>query len=323
MVSSKVFYEYYEQNYEILNRIEISPGERKYIGNYQNCVCRYCRKSSPSTMFKTIAHTFPQFIGNKTLISYDECDSCNDIFGKNIDVDFARYLGIENTIAQIPGKRGIPIYRVPGKTPRLEFSTKENTLHAQANIADSFIDIDEDTKQVFIHADRQPYRKRSAYKCLVKMAIAIMPDCELINFEPTLNWLCKNPEDDTLKTNILLCLRSRSATSLPAIDACLLRRIDSNALVPYMTFFIAFYNFSFQIFLPLSHKDQHLMGQDIQLCHFPTTMEKFSEVTYFCENLSSNDRVKWEKHSIVLGYGGEIIKQRENFSPTNKQIIPV
>jgi hypothetical protein len=273
---------FYEQYYEILTHIELPPGKRKYIGNRANRTCRYCAQSSPATMFRTVAHTFPEFIGNKTLISYDECDPCNDKFSNTIDVHLARYLGIESTIAQIPGKRGIPTYKVPGKAPRLEYSTKENMLQAQAGSVDDFIEISENEKRVLIHAYRQPYRKRSAYKCLVKMALAIIPEQELCNFRHTLDWLnIRNPEDDTLKTSMLLCLRSRSPASLRAIDALLLRRRDPNAPVPYVTFFIAFYNFSFQIFLPLSHKDQHLMGQDLQICHFPTKMENFSEVTYF------------------------------------------
>lgn len=295
---------FYEQNYDVLAHIELPPGERKYIGNRQNRICRYCGKTSSSTTFKNIAHTFPQFIGNKTLVSHDECDHCNAKFSNSIDVHLARYLGIETTIAKVPGKKGVPTYRVQGKTPRIEYSIEENMLKANAHIDDGFLEIDENRKEVKFTAFRQPYQKRSAFKCLTKMALAIMPEDELINFKQTLDWV--NSDDDKLTTDALYCLRSRSIKSLHAIDAVLLKRISNAGCIPYATFFIAFYNFTFQIFLPLCSQDVGL--NKIQVCHFPNKMEYFSEVTYYHENLSPNETVRNEKDVQFFSYNGDIIK---------------
>ena len=295
---------FYEQNYHVLTHIELLSGERKHIGSRHNRICRYCGGTPPLAKFRNVAHAFPQFIGNKSLISYDECDACNDKFSSSIDVHLARYLGIETTIAKIPGKRGVPKYKVPGKAPRLEYSAKENMLHATAHVDDGFFEIDENRKEVKINSIRQPYQKRSAFKCLTKMALAIMPAAELIHFRHTLDWI--NSEDDRLITKGLYCFRSRSVHSLQAIDAVLLKRQETSSSIPYVTFFIAFYNFTLQIFLPLCAQDADL--NKIQVCHLPSKMEKFCDVHYYIEDLSSNDTVREEKNVQSFSYNGEIIK---------------
>jgi len=298
---------YYEENYEIMQHLELEPGQKKYIGSRKNRICRYCSKGIPETSFRNVAHAFPEFISNRVLISNDECDNCNDKFSNSIEVHLARYLGIESTIAQIPGKRGVPKYSVPGKGPRVEYSTEENLLKAEANMADAFLDIHGSEKRFVIHSYRQPYIKRSVYKCIVKMAIAIMPRDELPNFRRTIDWInISNPKDDLFKTDSLICIRTRSVKSLHAIDALLLRRKDPSSLIPYSIFFIAFYNFSFQIFLPFSEKDKHLKDQTVNLCPFPTKMERFTDVTYLIENMSSNETVQGEKNDILLSYSGEV-----------------
>lgn len=295
---------FYEQHYEVLAHLELLPGERRYIGSRKNRICRYCGKTPPMATFRNVAHTFPQFISNKSLISNDECDDCNAKFSNSIDVHLARYLGIESTIAKIPGRKGVPTYKVLGRSPRLEYAAEENMLKATAGINDGFLEIDENQKEIKINAFRQPYQKRSAFKCLTKMALAIVPDDELVYFRQTIDWVTS--EHDELITNSLHCFRSRSTQSLHAIDAVLLKRLDNIATVPYVTFFIAFYHYTFQIFLPLCTQDTGL--KKIQVCHLPSKMEKFCDVSYYREDLSSNETVRGEKDVQFFSYNGKVIK---------------
>ena len=150
----------------------------------------------------------------------------------------------------------------------MEYSVEKNMLKANAHIDEGFLELDENRKEVKITAFRQPYQKRAAFKCLTKMALAIMPEDELVNFKQTLDWV--NSEDDKLITDALYCFRSRSIKSLHAIDAVLLKRVNNTNSIPYATFYIAFYNFTFQIFLPLCSQDIGL--NKIQVCHFPNKM---------------------------------------------------
>ncbi len=66
--------------YEILTKVYALPeGDKSHIGT--KGVCRYCGEARPE-LFRKEAHTFSDFLGNKKVISLDECDRCNAIFSR-------------------------------------------------------------------------------------------------------------------------------------------------------------------------------------------------------------------------------------------------
>jgi len=67
-----------DQQYEILQQVKSSVGTGKTkLGTKGQC--RYCR-TTDSSQFRKLAHTFPESLGNKWIISLDECDDCNEKF---------------------------------------------------------------------------------------------------------------------------------------------------------------------------------------------------------------------------------------------------
>lgn len=62
-----VFHEKYEM---ILNTNTYSPSQSEYK------ICRFCDETDPEK-FKSKSHVIPEFTGNKNLIYFSECDSCN------------------------------------------------------------------------------------------------------------------------------------------------------------------------------------------------------------------------------------------------------
>ena len=61
------------------------PGEKRYIGEKSNQICRFCKKDKSMTRFKSIAHAIPELLGNKSIISHEECDACNKFFATSED----------------------------------------------------------------------------------------------------------------------------------------------------------------------------------------------------------------------------------------------
>lgn len=53
--------------------------------------CRFCGRKQPDVSFNNIAHTISEGLGNKNIITNDECDECNKWFGKEIEQDLIIY----------------------------------------------------------------------------------------------------------------------------------------------------------------------------------------------------------------------------------------
>jgi hypothetical protein len=64
--------------YVLLRQVKGCIGGRRTVLG-QRGVCRYCSGRDPKT-FRKIAHTIPEALGNKWIISADECDACNAAF---------------------------------------------------------------------------------------------------------------------------------------------------------------------------------------------------------------------------------------------------
>src|ERR1700738_3950089 len=64
--------------------------------------CRYC-SATGTGRFRTKAHAFPEALGNKWVISRDECDTCNQLFSKYDDA-IAKAVGPFLTLGGVKGK---------------------------------------------------------------------------------------------------------------------------------------------------------------------------------------------------------------------------
>jgi HNH endonuclease len=310
----------YEKNYEMLLHVELplDTDEKFFIGDRGIRRCRYCGTTDKHS-FRKRAHTLPEAVGNKSLISLDECDECNAFFGNTVEDHFSKYLGIHRTLHQIKGKKGVPAYGVPGQAPRL-WRSGENQFAATAGLGDNFLEIDISSRKGTIRALKQPYSPRGVFKCLVKIAIAVMPSTELGNFARTIAWLRAHASVEEGKASSYFCFTSKSDMVRAGIDIILLRRKDPAAKLPHMSLFLAFSKFTFQIFIPYSSGDQHFVGEKIQVSPFPNRAEAICAVRYGEMDLSSSELVRDEPDDIdfEIGKPGVIIQ-----SFVDGSIVPI
>lgn len=95
---------YFDENYSIVScYLNLTKGNKEYIGEKQNRKCRFCGKLSPEVKFKLEAHAIPELTGNKSLIAYNECDTCNEKFSRTVEDHLGKYLGAQRTLVQIHG----------------------------------------------------------------------------------------------------------------------------------------------------------------------------------------------------------------------------
>lgn len=299
MEPSMFFYKYYDTFCW-----ELSQPKKIFLGDRQHRKCRFCGADAPTATFRKTAHAFPQLIGNSKLISLYECDSCNEKFDKILENNLGNYLGLERTLSGIKGKKGVPKFKSP--TGKIKIETTKSVSTETPSDKNENVD-----KRAFqfheINDFRASYIPRLVYKSFVKMALSIMPEKNMCHFKESVEWIMKNPEDDFLETNSLICFLSFVPGPLPFrhISARLWIRKNQSENVPYSIFAIAFANYVCQIFIPFCDLDKHLEGQKTKIAWFTPSMNQTindAPVKRFKINLSSNERETMEQISMVMAY---------------------
>ena len=102
----------------------------------------------------------------------------------------------------------------------------------------------------------------AALKGLAKMALSIMPAAELHSFEDTREWVVNPDHDFDLRLFGELGCGLHALRSIQANPwTALVRRVDDEAPMPYMLFFVGTANVVIQAPVPLSARDEDLDGE--------------------------------------------------------------
>lgn len=293
------------EKYEVLRQVAAATSNRRVnIGSKGKC--RFCGKSNPD-LFRTIAHTFPQSLGNKWVISLDECDACNQLFSA-YDDSLATAVSAISTLGGVRGKENK--IRQTGRTAgneilrRSEQSGKPNiSMIAKGYDFREIINVDPESNVLLLKAPLPPvrFRPRFAYKALAKMGVALLPDSELGHYRKLRKWLL-DKEDVESFTYLEVGLSFSSLGHSPDLVAgTLLRRMDPKAPIPHIIFLFSAGSVCFQLDLMSDELENHLP---------PLTMGTLN-INY--SNVISGDGDR----SITLSYGKPI-----HMDWSSKDLIP-
>src|ERR1017187_3995244 len=185
---------FYEQHYKVAIGGHLL-GKQRTIGQSDPRRCRFCGKQKPEVSFRKKAHALPELVGNHVLVSLHECDSCNELFGRTIEDSFAKWTAFQRLVSGIGGKRGVPSYK--SKDRKVECDANKGSLNVVLKDESTSVDFDPVSRRLTMTGDIQPHIPRFAYKCLVKMALSVMPDEDVMNFRAALEWLrLEDPAQD-------------------------------------------------------------------------------------------------------------------------------
>lgn len=293
-----------EENFTTHKALHLNNAEKIYLGKKEDETCRFCSKKSPEVTFNKIAHAIPEFANNHTLFSYYECDKCNGKFARTLETHMGDYMNPFHTISQVRGKKGVPSYRKGGEKSRIDIKT--DGLHIESHDGERDIfEFDEIKKTLTIKSIRATYVPVAIYKCLVKMALSIIDEEELIYFQKAIEWI--NEENHSLtkyKFSKLPCFYSFTPGPLPHdFTSCLIlkRKEISKDKVNYMTFLLAYGNYTFQIIIPLCSLD----SGELNFIAVPNPYDftsNFGKPKYKLLDLCSIEKVKNEEVSIELHF---------------------
>lgn len=305
--------DFYYKYYDRISEYHLVKGEKKrYLGSPKNRKCRFCGKESGDTTFNNKAHSLPELIGNRTLISNDECDICNKKFSTTIEDHFGKFSVLHRTLSRVSRKKnkGLPTFTDNKLRIDYKYESSEPDIYLdpdeQGNRA---VEIREDKKQISIELKSQPYIPIAIYKCLTKMAISIMPESEISNFKEAIQWINMETHDSGILNYPLVCGYAFTDTVEDfdgRIHTLLLKRKTDNAPVPYMIYVLAFANLFFQIIVPYreeEHKNQELLStwfprSPYNIINYPPyplppyTTDTSGKYKYGMLNLSSKEQIQ-------------------------------
>jgi hypothetical protein len=284
---------YYDNNYQILfSNLYIS--NKTFLGPVTVTNCRYCGKPYEKIFFKEIAHSIPESLGNKFVISKDECDECNRFFSNNIEVHFDKISKPWRNIGQIRGKKNkIPSYKTKDKKSRIDV---KKTFEIREMIDSEFVEIDENKKTIKLTYDIEPYVPCAAYKALVKMALSIMPIHELENFKDAIHWiLCSDHTRYIMKPlNVFFTFIPGYKPNKESIFILLKAKQNDPELTKYI-FVLSFGNVIFQIIIPNNVDKEKTAHKKIVFFPNPfelVSREKYGSISYNILDWTSNIEVR-------------------------------
>ena len=311
-------------NYTQLVVYHLDKHEKIFLGCKENRICRFCGKSSPDVTFKSVAHAIPEFTNNKYLIAYYECDKCNHKFSRLLENSMANFMNLYHTLSQVIGKKGVPSFRTI-KEKKSKISIGKKYLEIEDHIEDCITTLNEKDKTIIFESTKASYVPIAVYKCLVKMALTIMPDNELHNFSCALEWI--NEEDhNKSKFNVKpLPLYFSFAPGIKPLTftSCFLLKRNENPTnqVPYMLFILAYGNFVFQIHIPMCEEDKKLIGSTFEFVHVPSPIDMkggANSVDRKIFDMSSKVLKKGELAKVVMKYESATLLPPENTADSIK-----
>lgn len=279
---------WFKRHYDIVGHHALGPSsERIDLGDKAKRICRYCGLAAPLVKFRKLAHAIPDQVGNDWLFDHEECDTCNGHFAKWAEDDFGKWTLPWRSLGLIQGKDGVPSMKSNDKQFRIDADKRnpENAIGADGahhdlrihmGVNDVRHELDEATNTVKLTLDRPSYVPMGVFKCLVKMAIAVMPPEEEHRCAHLKKWILL--PFHTLESYPYTPLRliyQFVPGPLPndRVSCWLLRRKPERADdCLYMQFVLQLSNHVFQIALPMHVEDRkHLEAGTFQTSLWPNT----------------------------------------------------
>ncbi|HEY5331555.1 MAG TPA: HNH endonuclease [Acidobacteriaceae bacterium] len=265
---------FYEENYSSIGQWILQPGEKVILASSKPGVCRFCNLAHPNVSFRKEAHAIPECLGNTSLFTKYECDTCNQFFGDGIETSLGNWSKPQRALSGVRGKRGVPKLKEESSR-QWRFEHGSTGIKITQDEADPIAVVNEATKEITLTVHRDPHTPVAVLKAFAKIAISLLPEEELPNFRAAMAWI-RNADHQIglVKTSFFPALYTFVPGNNPLVDSVILLRRRRNTLpVPYVTVVLTYGNEVFQTVLPSPDRDAALSGQKVRFPYFPTPYE--------------------------------------------------
>jgi hypothetical protein len=220
--------------------------------------CRFCRRGEPEVTFKNDAHAVPEFLGNRSILSLNECDACNAFFATEYEDHLSKWSLLARSVSQVRGKKKKPTFKNPEETLRVGSGERGLEVHITDPALTGTLMAEGGPYKFTVPADAssQPYGPIRAAKALVKTACSICPPESLGQCQRAIDWLMGRVNVSFSEFLVLYAFVPGPLDDR-ASEIVLLRRKGA-ADEPYLWCAIQFANYRLQFFVPLCPADDDL-----------------------------------------------------------------
>lgn len=294
---------FFEQ-YDLQEAVGPTP-ELSYLGDPDLHTCRYCGRCPPEVTFKTLAHLLPDFMGNRTLASYFECDNCNNLFSL-YEGTFANYFGISRTISQILSKSG-KVPRYEDLKQGFEVSVGATAMQLAFTTGKKPFTIDKEKRTLTIKTTRLGYVPLHLVKLLWKVGIALLPGDEVADFAWVRELLLSTAYDNSVKGDPRLQVYLQFLPGPPMYPEpyaqLFTRRVQHTLPVLEKQVVLYYANYVIQVALPSRLDTPRLFDQQVHVPIFPNIVtllrqEKYGQAQFSVLDFSDAKKKKNEPHVL-------------------------
>lgn len=251
--------------------------------------CRFCGETSKSK-FKSKSHLLPEFMGNKSLFSFNECDDCNNKFSTY--ENSLKNFGVLNAYLPIKGKKKFPRLTDSKNKTVTEFTDK-NTLKTHIKDSNAVI---YDGEMVKLKIASNNFKPLYVYKALTKMAISLLSDKDANDLSVVKDWLIEKDkfydDESRFDTQLWIFYLTDITCKLMKPSAFLFKKKTQHDSPEYI-FILHWGRYKFQIYIPFVPNDNFLYGkQEIKI---PVSYNLILKYGYEC---GDDMKVKFEQADI-------------------------
>lgn len=265
--------------------------KKVYLGesNRKKRKCIFCGGTKEiGNTFRLEAHAIPESLGNKHIIQNEECDECNQFFGKTIEPNFIEFIGMFRTICGLKKK--------DNKIPKTELYDGKYIDYIESEEFTGPIIIDNKGNEKFNLKETTDVIFSDIYKLLVKITISVLEAKYRNDFVKAIRWV-RLDEIDSEKLTLpkLGIFYSENIFKQPEVIT-FIRQNDDKEL-PYCYSEIRIGILIFVCIIPFSEKDNGLITAKEFKYFWDTTIYKEQNFSFY--DCSNQSKVKLDKNITI------------------------
>lgn len=156
--------------------------------------CRFCGRILDEQHFTKEAHAISISLGNTKFICADECDECNEWFGRKLENDVTIFFQIPLSLYLVPKRNG-KWRQITGRNFEMQMSNEPHPFsdipilrfHARDWQDENISDVASLMKNFDL--SNKTFVPQNVYKAICKYALSLMPHSLTLHYQKTIEWI--------------------------------------------------------------------------------------------------------------------------------------